>query len=97
MTKNCFTVFFGCSLLTLLCATPGLAQGTSDEKDLRKEIEVLREGQKALQKELQEIKSLLQTRQAPGAPMEFVLDVDENPFKGDRNAKLTLIEFTDFQ
>ena len=102
MTK-CFTVVFGLSLLILFGATPGWAQGTSSEvEDLKEEIGTLREGQKEIQKELQEIKSLLRTRQAPApspapAPREVVLDVEGNPFKGDRNARLTLIEFTDYQ
>ncbi len=93
------SVVFKLSLLTLLCTIPGLTQCTSPEEanDL-KEIEALKEGQKAIQKELQEIKSLLGTRPAPvAAPPEFVLDIEGNPFKGDGNAKLTLIEFTDYQ
>ncbi len=102
MTRKCFTVVFGLSLLTLLCVTPGLAQGTPTEEvnDLKREIEALKEGQKAIQKEIQEIKTLLRTRQAPAqapAPREFVLDIDGNPFKGKGNAKLTLVEFTDYQ
>ncbi len=93
------SVVFKLSLLTLLCTIPGLTQCTSPEEanDL-KTIEALKEGQKAIQKELQEIKSLLGTRPAPvAAPPEFVLDIEGNPFKGDGNAKLTLIEFTDYQ
>ncbi len=102
MTTKYFTVVFQLSLLTLLCGTPGFAQGTSSEgvHDLKKEIEALKEGQKAIQKELQEIKSLLKARQAPAPappPREFVLDLGGSPFKGDENAKLTLVEFTDYQ
>jgi len=104
MTTKCFTVVFQLSLLTLLCGTPGIAQGTSSEgvNDLKEEIEALKEGQKAIQKELQEIKSLLRARQAPAPapappPREFVLDLGGSPFKGDENAKLTLVEFTDYQ
>ncbi len=102
MTTKYFTVVFQLSLLTLLCGTPGFAQGTSSEgvNDLKEEIEALKEGQKAIQKELQEIKSLLRTRQAPApapAPRDFVLDLGGSPFKGDENAKLTLVEFTDYQ
>ncbi len=102
MTTKYFTVVFQLSLLTLLCGTPGFAQGTSSEgvNDLKEEIEALKEGQKAIQKELQEIKSLLRTRQAPApapTPREFVLDLGGSPFKGDENAKLTLVEFTDYQ
>ncbi len=102
MTTKCFTVICQLSLLTLLYGTPGFAQGTSSEgvNDLKEEIEALKEGQKAIQKELQEIKSLLRARQAPAPvppPREFVLDLAGSPFKGDENAKLTLVEFTDYQ
>ncbi len=102
MRTKYFTVVFQLSLLTLLCAAPGFAQGTSSEavNDLKEEIEALKEGQKAIQKELQEIKSLLTARQTPvpaPPPREFVLDLGGSPFKGDENAKLTLVEFTDYQ
>jgi len=68
-------------------------------KALAKEVEAIKEGQKALQKDLQEIKTLLQARPAAGAavPPTAVLSVEGAPFKGDQTAKLTLIEFTDFQ
>ena len=100
------TVVFGLSLLTVLGAPPGLPQDTSGEEelDLRSEIEALKEGQKAIQKDLQEIKSLLSTRQAAApapapAPtaLNIDLDIEGSPFKGNRTAKLTLIEFTDYQ
>ena len=104
MTTKCFTVICQLSLLTLLYGTPGFAQETSNEgvNDLKEEIETLKEGQKAIQKELQEIKSLLRARQAPAPapappPREFVLDLGGSPFKGDETAKLTLVEFTDYQ
>ena len=68
---------------------------------LGKEIEAIKAGQQAMQKDLQEIKTLLQTRPAagaaPAAPQNVVLSIDGAPFKGDKTAKLTLIEFTDFQ
>ncbi len=102
MRTKYFTIFFQLSLLTLLCMAPGFAQGTSSEgvDDLKEEIEALKEGQKAIQKELQEIKSLLKTRQAPPPappPREFVLDLGGSPFKGEEKARLTLVEFTDYQ
>ena len=104
MTTKCFTVIGQLSLLTLLYGTPGFAQETSSEgvNDLKEEIEALKEGQKAIQKELQEIKSLLRARQAPAPapappPREVVLDLGGSPFKGDETAKLTLVEFTDYQ
>ena len=55
------------SLPISLCAGSMWAQGTpsGEAEDLRGEIESLKEGQKAIQGELQEIKRLLQARQAP--------------------------------
>ncbi len=67
---------------------------------LSKEIEGLKDGQESLQKDLQEIKTLLQARPAaapPAAPQNAVFNIDGAPFKGEQTAKLTLIEFSDFQ
>lgn len=69
---------------------------------LRREVEGIREGQRALQKDLQEIKTLLQTRPAagggaPAVPQNIVLDLEGAQVKGDKNAKLALVEFTDYQ
>ncbi|MBM4255663.1 MAG: hypothetical protein FJ147_07175 [Deltaproteobacteria bacterium] len=67
---------------------------------LRREVEGIREGQRALQKDLQEIKTLLQARPAGGAPpppQNVVLSLDDTQTKGEKNAKLVLIEFTDYQ
>jgi type II secretory pathway component PulM len=86
--------------LILLSAQPGLTQAPSDDlRAVRKEIEALREGQAAIQKELQEIKSLLRARPAvpPAEPQNIVLSVADAPFKGEKSAKLTLIDFSDYQ
>jgi len=81
------------------------AQKLSQElRLLGKDIDALKDGQRALQKDLQDIKTLLQARPAAGAgeapaaePQNVVLKVDGAPFKGEKTAKLTLIEFSDFQ
>ena len=78
---------------------PAVAQETDQE--LRKEIEVLQEGQKQIRKELAEIKQLLRTQRkaAPPGPnvKDKVFDLGDNPVKGEQTAKLTLVEFTDYQ
>lgn len=91
-------LFLGFVLAGLLSASLALAQPQSTE-DLKKDIEALKEGQKAIQKDLQEIKTLLQSRPAgpPPPPQNVVLDLGKNPFKGENKAKLTLIEFSDYQ
>jgi hypothetical protein len=79
--------------------------GTMKEiQSLRREVEGLKAGQQGLQKDLQEIKTLLQTRPAaaaapaaPAVPQNVVFDLDGAHLKGDKSAKLTLVEFTDYQ
>jgi protein-disulfide isomerase len=94
------------ALLGLLVAQSVWAQSGNDMQALSKEIEALKAGQAAMQKDLQEIKSLLQqaapaARTPPGPPapepVNVVLDVEGSPVKGDKAAKLTLVEFTDYQ
>jgi protein-disulfide isomerase len=70
-------------------------QQSTDE--LKKEIDELKESLKAIQKDIQDIKALLQSRQPAPPPQNVVLDLANNPFKGERTAKLTLVEFSDYQ
>ena len=77
---------------------------TADEiKSLRDEVKALKEGQSAIQRDLQEIKSLLRARQAqaqPPGPPEFkeaVVSIGSGHARGDKNAKLVMIEFSDYQ
>lgn len=87
-------LLLGLALGCYLAAPLALAQ-QSDE--LKKDIESLKETVKAIQKDVQEIKTLLQGRQPAPPPQNVVLDLGKNPFKGDRTAKLTLVEISDYQ
>jgi Tfp pilus assembly protein PilN len=82
----------------LFQAMPVRAQQTSTD-DLKKQIQELSGTIKEMQKELGEIKRLLQARQPAraAAPQNVLLDLDDNPARGERTAKLTLIEFSDYQ
>jgi protein-disulfide isomerase len=88
---------------SMLWAQPGLAQPADELKAMRKEVETLKEGQTAIQKQLQDIKTLLQARPpaaaAPGgaAPQEATLALDGSPAKGEKTAKIAMVEFTDYQ
>ena len=88
-------------VLACLLATPlaPAQQQSPPPDDMKKDIEALKEGQKAIQKDLQEIKTLLLSRPAgpPPPPQNVVLDLDKKPVKGERTAKLTLVEFSDYQ
>ncbi len=88
------------TLFVLSLAQPVFSQTSDEIKSLRDEIKALKEGQTAIQKDLQEIKKLLQAKQAPPAPPEFkeaVVSIEGGHVKGDKNAKLVLIEFSDYQ
>lgn len=85
----------------LFFAQPVFSQTTDELKAIREEINSLKEGQTAIQKDLQEIKKLLQARPAaqPQAAefKEAIINVEGAPSKGDKNAKLVLMEFSDYQ
>lgn len=75
---------------------PAAAQQSSTD-DLKKEIESLKQTLGAIQKDIQDIKAML-SRQAPHpSGLNVVLDLASNPVKGERTAKLTLVEFSDYQ
>ena len=99
MRQRWGTVLLGLMLLTLVFPQPAFSQSSEELKGLRKELEALKEGQTAIQKDLQEIKTLLRTRPAaaPAEPQNIVLSVADAPFKGEKTAKLTLIDFSDYQ
>ncbi len=89
----------------VVTGAPAAPAQTSDElQALRKTIEALQESQRRIEKELGEIKALLRARPgtpSAGAPDEdpknVVLSLEGDPFKGERTAKLVLVDFTDFQ
>ena len=75
---------------------------------LMREIEALKKGQEEIRKELDEIKKLVQAGQAAPAPAaarapsgpqvrNVIFTVGDNPSRGENTAKLTLVEFTDYQ
>ena len=74
-------------------------QKPEGQVDIKKEIEELKAGQQAIQRELQELKKLILARQPAAAepPREIVLDINGAPSKGDRKARLVLVEYSDYQ
>ena len=87
-----------------LAAAPALAQTSDELAAIKRDIEALKAGQTALQNELQAIRSFLQqARQgaAPGAgpavPENVEVSVGNAFAKGNDAARLTIVEFSDFQ
>ncbi len=87
--------------LLALATAPATPAQESDQK-LKQEIEALKQGQQQIRKDLQEIKKLLQAKPAAAAPSgpnvrNKIFDIGGSPVKGLPTAKLTLIEFLDYQ
>ncbi len=93
----------GAALTALFMAGPAPAFAQDANGNLQKEIEALKSGQQEILKQLDEIKKAIQARPAaaaaPSGPnvKDVVFSLGTNPVKGSPTAKLTLLEFTDYQ
>jgi protein-disulfide isomerase len=97
MGKRITQVCVGLVIGAVVAAHPAFAQEPSNA-ELKKQIQALSDAMKAMQTDLQEIKAMLQRgAQPPAPPQNVTLDLANNPFKGQKNAPLTLVEFTDNQ
>jgi protein-disulfide isomerase len=88
------------ALLAALCTLePTLAAADPDIGSLNADIQELKKGQAEIKQELEEIRKLL----TPQPPIAFVaklpgpVGVGSNEVRGNKNAKVTLIEFSDYQ
>ena len=97
MTRSRLIAAFALLLIAGLVALPALAQ----EQDMKADIEALKKGQQEILQQLQEMKKLLQgqAQARPAGPnvKDVVFDMGDNPVRGSSTAKLTMIEFTDYQ
>ncbi len=88
-------------ILTLFFTDRGFGQTSEELKSLREEIKALKEGPTAIQKDPQEIKNLLLTQQVqPKAPSPFkeaVVSIDAGHVKGNKDAKLVMIAFSEYR
>jgi hypothetical protein len=91
----------GAGVLAAFVGASALAQstqtGATQNDDLKQELRTLREMLEAIQKDIREIKSSLERRAGPPSPVGTVIDLSSNPSKGEQTAKLTLVEFSDYQ
>jgi len=87
----------------LLLPAVVVAQSSDDLKALRQEIESLKAGIGAVQRDVQDIKNLLQSLRQPAAPPSPVtpesmeMSLTNAHAKGGAGAGLVLVEFSDFQ
>ena len=71
-----------------------------DRSNMKIEIAALNKNVESMQEELKEIKSRpAQPGAAPAPPpvVEKVVSIDDDPIKGDKNAPITIIEFSDYE
>src|SRR5579859_7760224 len=85
--------------LGAVLAAPGIAQQTTTD-DLNKQIVTLTQMMQGMQRDLAELKVMLSARAAGGTQPSLIgteIDVSDSRLRGDPTAKLTLVEFSDYQ
>ena len=90
----------GAAMAALLAAAPVPVLAQSSGDDLKRQIEELQKGQQEILKQLAEIKKLVQARPAAQAGPNVkgvAFNLGANPIRGSATAKVTLVEFTDYQ
>jgi len=94
------SLVFVLGLTLLFSVQPAFSQSTEEYKDLQKEIDALKEGQSGLKQDMQDLKKLLGAKPAAAPAAEIkkaIITIEGAPIKGDKNAKLVWVEFSDYQ
>jgi predicted nucleic acid-binding Zn-ribbon protein len=90
-----------CSLLSMLFLilqpVAGSSQSPEEFKALKEEVKALKEGQKALKKEVEGLKGQIKSKPATAPFKETVVSVENDLYKGTEDAKVAVIEFSDYQ
>jgi protein-disulfide isomerase len=79
---------------------PAHAQSAEDLEALKLEIEALRQGQAAIQKDVEAIRKILEGAVRPAQARAFEpgdITVADSPFLGKASAPVVIVEFSDFQ
>lgn len=96
MTNRIWACLAVPALLTTFSLPPAAAQS---QQDLQAQIEELKEGQEAMAEDVAAIKEMLEGMQPkkpkPFEPMDVMLS--GKPYRGNEDAKVTVVEYTDFQ
>ncbi len=88
------SVIFFIVLFVTVYTLSGCTQQGKDIEALKKEIAELKKGQEEILKDIKSIKKFLRI---PEEFKEAVVSIAGEPFKGNMNAEVTLIEFSDYQ
>lgn len=85
------------AILALLGCSPTAAQSQQELEAIRKQIDALAAGQAAIQKQLDELLVMVRGPQRQPLPANPVVDTGGAPAKGAATARVTLVEFSDYQ
>jgi len=97
MIKNSLALLLAMGLL-LFGSQIAVTQSQADLEAIKREIETLKKNQANLQRDLDSIKKAMRGRRRAPQPFKpVVLSVANEPYKGNKNAKLTLMDFSDYQ
>lgn len=97
MIKNSLALFLAVGLL-LFGSRIAVTQSQTDLEAIRNELESIKKNQESLQREIESLKRAMRGGQRPADTFQpTVVDVGNDPYKGELTAKLTLIDFSDYQ
>ncbi len=94
--------FILAAVLVFLTAAPAQAGTREEIKELKEEVQALRQGQEKMQGELAEIKKLLQQQARPSTPTRTQafkpvdIRLGQKESRGAEDAPVTLIEYSDY-
>lgn len=98
MRKSAVLIIMAVPILFLFS---GCTRQGEELRLLSEKMDELKQGQESLKKELQDVKKSLRTRPSPTPRRaefeEALIDIEADPFKGDKLAKVTLMDFSDYE
>jgi protein-disulfide isomerase len=83
--------------LLVAAAAPSTSAQQADITTLQADVTKLKKDLEGVQRDLQEIKALLRRAGAPEEFKSITLGIGDGPFMGAPDARLILVEFTDYQ
>ena len=92
-----------CAFAIVVSITVSISYGAApiwagDSDDLRHQLDTIRSDLGSIKQDVQEIRKILERArgQAKGGSVKATVSIDDDPMMGNRNAQLTLIEFSDY-